>query len=374
MKRFRRTISLRGRLPLDTIATKYENSPMADSKLSPTVKASLELLGVDLGTSGSDLKKAYHRMALLYHPDRNPDPGSAKEFQKVTEAFELLTDIPRVNELNRRHLKERLHRQIVDGIEITFGSFFGFRLFDLPGGLRIEEQLLLKGQTDHPEGQRKFDNEKWSSTEESHSILDHAAYDSLEVVYAGKFSIEDEQRIKGEVEGRKLAQMPWVVLNNQGIIRYLEGDLKGSRKCYQELVERIPNNIIFMYRLGLCLILEGFSKPRRTLLGGIKPDRIKIEKGIALLKHCIKLGEEREVGRQKCLVIRKTLADVFERTGQSRRAKAVWRGILENDPRCAEAAYKIRGRDAALKIMRSKASRRTEEGLNKVLALTPSKR
>ena len=354
---------------------------MAEIKLSPTVKASFELLNIDSSASQSEIKKAYHKMALLYHPDRNANPEAPQEFQKVTQAYDLLTDPSRVKELNRRHLKEKLHRQVVDGIEITFGSFFGYRLFDLPK-MKSSEVLLLGGSLTSqkssqsksaPSKNQSAENEsKWNRTEVTNSILDHPAYDALEVVYAGKFSAQDEARLKGQLEEQRVAQMPWVVLNNQGILRYLAGDLRGSKKCYLELCQRVPNNIIFMYRLGLCYILEGFKNKRRTLLGSLKPDRILIEKGIELLKHCIKLGDERPVGRQNCFVIRKTLADVYERTGQSRKARKLWRDILEYDEVCAEAVFKLKGRAPAIEALKRKRQKFISDELEDRKLLNPS--
>ncbi|MEK7355677.1 MAG: hypothetical protein AAB250_04470, partial [Bdellovibrionota bacterium] len=81
-------------------------------------------------------------------------------------------------------------------------------------------------------------------------------------------------------------------------------------------------------------------------LGALKPDAIKVEKGLELLLHCLKLGTQRPVGRQKCLVIRKIVADVYEKTGRARKAKAVWAEILAEDPTCAEATYRVKGAEA----------------------------
>ncbi len=155
-------------------------------------------------------------------------------------------------------------------------------------------------------------------------------------------------------------RLPWVVLNNQGILHFLAGDIRKAAKAYQELNERIPNNIVFLYRLGLCLILDGFQKPRRTLFGKLKPDRIKIEKGVALFRHCLKLAESRPVGRQKCLVIRKILADVLERTGRASEARGLWKDIKYQDPSCAEAAYKLKHLDLAKRIAKTKQEIRDE--------------
>lgn len=52
-----------------------------------------EILGVDRGVSDKDLKKAYRRVAMKYHPDRNPDDHAAEEkFKEANEAYEVLSD------------------------------------------------------------------------------------------------------------------------------------------------------------------------------------------------------------------------------------------------------------------------------------------
>ncbi|EJT84812.1 chaperone protein DnaJ [Pseudomonas putida S11] len=52
-----------------------------------------EVLGVERGASESDLKKAYRRLAMKYHPDRNPgDKESEDKFKEANEAYEVLSD------------------------------------------------------------------------------------------------------------------------------------------------------------------------------------------------------------------------------------------------------------------------------------------
>ncbi|MEO1847140.1 MAG: DnaJ domain-containing protein, partial [Pseudomonadota bacterium] len=52
-----------------------------------------EVLGVDRTASDAELKKAYRRLAMKYHPDRNSDDVSAeKHFKEVKEAYEMLSD------------------------------------------------------------------------------------------------------------------------------------------------------------------------------------------------------------------------------------------------------------------------------------------
>ncbi|MDA8231155.1 MAG: molecular chaperone DnaJ [Magnetospirillum sp.] len=52
-----------------------------------------ELLGVERGASAEDLKKAYRKLAMQYHPDRNPDdPSAAERFKEINEAYDVLKD------------------------------------------------------------------------------------------------------------------------------------------------------------------------------------------------------------------------------------------------------------------------------------------
>ena len=52
-----------------------------------------EILGVSKTASEQELKKAYRRVAMKYHPDRNPDSKDAEEkFKEASEAYEILAD------------------------------------------------------------------------------------------------------------------------------------------------------------------------------------------------------------------------------------------------------------------------------------------
>ena len=52
-----------------------------------------DVLGVQKGSSGGELKKAYRKLAMKYHPDRNPgDEKAEHNFKELNESYEVLKD------------------------------------------------------------------------------------------------------------------------------------------------------------------------------------------------------------------------------------------------------------------------------------------
>jgi hypothetical protein len=85
------------------------------------------LLGVARDAADADIKKAYRKLAMEYHPDRNAAPEAEAKFKEITEAYEVLRDP------QKRAAYDRYGKAGVGG----GGGGFGFHHVDLSEALNI---------------------------------------------------------------------------------------------------------------------------------------------------------------------------------------------------------------------------------------------
>lgn len=90
-----------------------------------------EVLGVERGATADEVKKAYRKLAIQYHPDKNPGDKTAEEkFKEVTEAYEVLSDT------EKRSAYDRFGHAGVDPSYSAGGQAPGGFGFDLSDALR----------------------------------------------------------------------------------------------------------------------------------------------------------------------------------------------------------------------------------------------
>jgi molecular chaperone DnaJ len=109
-----------------------------------------EVLGVRRDVADKDLKRAYHKLAMQYHPDRNQSPEAEEKFKEASEAYEVLSD-PDKRRIYDTAGFDGLRSSGFSGFQGVedifssfgdiFGDLFGFRGARGPGGARRGRDL-----------------------------------------------------------------------------------------------------------------------------------------------------------------------------------------------------------------------------------------
>lgn len=117
-----------------------------------------EVLGVEKSASQEEIKKAYRKKALQFHPDRNPgDPSAEKKFKEISESYEVLSD-EKKRQMYDRYGAEAVHgyagqrgeagyASMEEALRTFMGAFSGESVFDsLFGGFGGQERAYAYQQ------------------------------------------------------------------------------------------------------------------------------------------------------------------------------------------------------------------------------------
>jgi molecular chaperone DnaJ len=110
------------------------------------------LLGVSREAGEAEIKKAYRKLAMEYHPDRNRQPGAEEKFKEITEAYQVLLD-PQKRAMYDRYGKAGVERGAGGFHHVDLSEALNIFMRDFGGFAGFESIFGGGGREDHRRGQ-----------------------------------------------------------------------------------------------------------------------------------------------------------------------------------------------------------------------------
>ncbi len=112
-----------------------------------------EVLGISKNATKDEIKKAYRKLALQYHPDRNPEKEAEEKFKEATEAYEVLSDDEKRAKYDKFGHSGLRGGQDFHGFSNVNDIFSHFS--DIFGGSSIFDDFFGGGQSQRRSGRRR---------------------------------------------------------------------------------------------------------------------------------------------------------------------------------------------------------------------------
>lgn len=118
--------------------------------MAPVEMEYYDLLGVGVEFDETELKKAYRKQAMKYHPDKNPSADAEEKFKEISKAYQVLSD-PNLRAVYDKNGKSMVDKQGVTTMEDAAGFFAnvfgGDRFMDWIGEISLMKDMVNTAST-----------------------------------------------------------------------------------------------------------------------------------------------------------------------------------------------------------------------------------
>jgi DnaJ family protein B protein 4 len=242
-----------------------------------------DILGVSKDANDNEIKKAFRALSLKYHPDRNPTEDTTEKFQKIGEAYEVLSDPEKRNQYDNEsngipfgmpftHMDSMNEFQDMNNIfNMMFGGMGGPGMPGMGGpGIRIFHSGGMGGG---PQFFQQF--QKPAPLSKTVNITLNQCYDGGSIpVEIERFVVNNGIKYTETVTlnipiPKGIHEKNGIIIENEGnCVNDLKGDVKLSFKIDEHpLFKRRENDLIYKKKISLKEALCGFSFELQHLNG-----------------------------------------------------------------------------------------------------------
>ncbi|KAG2157796.1 X-domain of DnaJ-containing-domain-containing protein [Suillus bovinus] len=117
--------------------------------MAPVETEYYDLLDVPVDVNDTDLKKAYRKQAMKYHPDKNSSLGAEEKFKDISKAYQVLSDanLRAVYDKNGKTMVDKESTELDDAAGFFANVFGGERFRDYIGEISLMKEMTSVAQT-----------------------------------------------------------------------------------------------------------------------------------------------------------------------------------------------------------------------------------